>query len=90
MVKKTSQSNPLYVVTNKGQDVEAASGLWDALVKRFHLTPFIDAFDAILKELWEMVKSYPMLVAVEQILAEFISKIEEVAALLGLGAPSKI
>lgn len=88
MAKKTSRSNPLYVVTNKGQDIEAASGLWDALVKRFHLKPFIDAFEAILEEilgqLWGMVQSYPLLVSAQQVLSEILSKIEELMAQVGL------
>jgi hypothetical protein len=80
----TKNSNPLYVVTNKGRDIEVASGLWDVFVKKFHLTPFIEAFEAIFQELLEMVKSYPMLVSVQQMFAEFVSKVEELVALLGL------
>jgi hypothetical protein len=80
----TKNSNPLYVVTNKGRDIEAASGIWDVFVKKFHLTPFIDAFEAIFQELLEMAKSYPMLVSVQQMFAEFISKVEEVMSILGL------
>lgn len=90
MAKKNSTSNPLYVVTNKGQDVEVASNLWDALVKKFHLTPFINAFEAIFRELLEMVKSYPMLVSVQEMFAEFLAKMEELAALVGLSGPSKV
>ena len=80
----TKNSNPLYVVTNKGRDIEVASGLWDVFVKKFHLTPFIEAFEAIFQELLEMVKSYPMLVSAQQMFAEFVSKVEELVALLGL------
>lgn len=90
MANEKTTSNPLYVVTNKGQDVEAASSFWDALVKKFHLAPFIQAFEEILQELLEVVKSYPMLVSVQQFVSEFIAKIEELAALVGLSGPSKV
>lgn len=84
MAKKSTTSNPLYVVTNQGQDVEAVANFWDALVKKFHLRPFIEAFEAIFNELFEIVKSYPLLVSAQKTLNEFIEKIEELSKLVGL------
>lgn len=88
MNKKST--NPLYVVTNKGKDVEVASGFIDALIKRFHLAPFIEAFEAIFKDLMDLVKSYPLLVSVNLYISQMVQKIEELAAMLGMAGPSKI
>lgn len=87
MAKKT---NPLYVVTNKGQDVQEAQGFFDALVKKFHLQPFVD----LLMELWtqlveqlsEMVTNYSMFLVVKAFIDEWVEKLFELAGKLGVKA----
>jgi|GEM_PF-1077135 len=66
--------NPLYFV--KGQDVIAADTLLDLLIKKFNLTPVIEFMKTYLKILLEMVKDYPTLKMVNELLAEFLKTIE--------------
>lgn len=81
--------NPLYVVTNKGRDVEQAEGFMDAMVKRFGLGPGLDFFSEVffqlLNALLAQVYSYPMLVAVQKSLQQLIHQFELLMARLGLG-----
>lgn len=80
-------SNPLYVVTNKGKDVQEAESLLDALVKKLHLQPFID----LLMELWlqiveqfsELATNYSMFLVVKSLLDEWIDKLLAMAEKIG-------
>ena len=87
MAKKT---NPLYVVTNKGQDVQEAQGLFDALVKKFHLQPFVDLFmelwTQLMEQLSEMVTNYSMFLVVKAFIDEWVEKLFELAGKLGVKA----
>lgn len=87
--RQRKNPNPLYVVTNKGRDIEQAESLVDALVKRFGLTPGIrflsDVFSQILNSLLAQVYSYPLLVAAQQALQQLIHQFELLMARLGLG-----
>ena len=87
MVKKT---NPLYVVTNKGQDVQEAQGLLDALVKKFHLQPFVDLFmelwTQLIEQLSQMVTNYSMFLVVKAFIDEWVEKLFELAGKLGVKA----
>ena len=87
MVKKT---NPLYVVTNKGQDVQEAQGLLDALVKKFHLQPFVDLFmelwTQLIEQLSQMVTNYSMFLVVKAFIDEWVEKLFERAGKLGVKA----
>lgn len=86
---QSKQKNPLYVVTNKGKDVEQVKGLLDGLVKRLGLTQQIQLFqqflDVVMQMLLSYAQSYPALVAIEQFLARFIYQLESLMARLGLG-----
>ncbi len=68
-----NNKNPLFVVTNNGQDVEEASNLMDALMKRFGLIPWIETFNQLLELLAGQVQSY----AVFTVVKEFIDQIVE-------------
>lgn len=72
------KKNPLFVVTNNGKDVETASGLCDLVIKKLGLTKFVEFLDQILKMLLESVSSYPMLVAINEVLTAVLSDIEVV------------
>lgn len=87
--RRPKRENPLYVVTNQGKDVESASGLFDAMIKRLGVAPIVyllgDIFYEILKALLNQVNSYPLLVAAQEILSKLIQQLEELMARLGLG-----
>lgn len=86
----TKKTNPLYVVTNKGQDVQEAQGLFDALVKKFHLQPFVDLFMdlwmQLVEQLSEMVTNYSMFLVVKAFIDEWVEKLFELAGKLGVKA----
>ena len=63
-----ARKNPLYVVTNNGKDVERVRSLWDALVKKFGIGPLVEFINIMLQQLFALVTSYPMLVAVNRYL----------------------
>lgn len=86
----TKKTNPLYVVTNKGQDVQEAQSLFDALVKKFHLQPFVDLFMEVwmqlIEQLSEMVTNYSMFMIVKAMIDEWVEKLMELAGKLGVKA----
>jgi hypothetical protein len=53
--RRNRAKNPLYVVTEKGKTVQAATGPWDAIIKRFGMAPYLqmlqDFLNFILKNL---------------------------------------
>jgi len=67
--------NPLYVVTNKGRDVESALGHLDALIIKLGLRPVLDFFDDMLKIVLEQVQNYAMFLAIKQFIDDLIQKI---------------
>ena len=75
--KKTKKNNPLYVVTNKGKDVEAAKSFFDALIKRFGLGPLLDFLNEFALMLLKQINSYAMLVAVKKEFDVLVRSIEE-------------
>lgn len=86
-MNQEKKKNPLYVVTNKGRDVEAAETIFDALVKRFGLGPIFKFLDEILEELLKnllaQISSYALLVAAQKMLSEMIYQFELFLAKLG-------
>ncbi len=90
--KKKTQ-NPLYVVTNQGKDVETASGPLDALIKSLGLAPAASFISHIIEEfiaqftqfLAASINSYPLLVAAQAFLKQWIHTFEMLLARLGLG-----
>jgi hypothetical protein len=66
--------NPLYVV--KGDQVEAATDLFDMLVKKLNLTPVIEIFTSLVKILLENISTYAMFIAVKEFFDFLIQKIE--------------
>lgn len=77
MSKDSKKKNPLFVVTNNGQDVEEASGLFDAFIKKFGLAPVLEFLENIFQMILAQVSSYPMLVAFQKFLDEFIIRLEQ-------------
>ncbi|MCP4914740.1 MAG: hypothetical protein GY909_16605 [Oligoflexia bacterium] len=75
MAKKT---NPLFVVTNNGQDVEEAAGMFDALIKKLGLEPVLEVFQQILEMLLSQVQSYAAFEMAKQFVDEFVDQLEKV------------
>jgi hypothetical protein len=83
-----NRKNPLYVVTNNGRDVERVRSMWDAIVKRMGVGPLVEFINVLLKELFALVTSYPMLVAVNNYLTQFFEQLQGLLELLPLRTPS--
>jgi len=79
MKKKT---NPLYVV--KGKNVEAVSGWFDLLVKKFNLTPIVEMLQTLFKEILKGVQSYAMFVVVKKTIDEIMEKLTAFVEKYGL------
>ena len=75
------KKNPLYVVTNKGKDVEQAKSWFDGLIKKLGLSGAINSVEQTVNSLIEMlvgmVKDYALFVAVKNILDEIVVKLEQ-------------
>jgi hypothetical protein len=84
--KRKNKTNPLYVVTNKGQDVEQASNVIDLWVKKLGLRPVIELLDYLLKSLTSLVSNYAMFMAVKNILDGYLEQIQFFLSKLGLVA----
>ncbi len=72
------KTNPLYVVTNNGKDVEQAEGTFDLLVKKLGLEPAIKVLSNILELLLAQVESYATFVAIKEFLDQLIAQVEAV------------
>ncbi|MBT3236709.1 MAG: hypothetical protein HN353_12205 [Bdellovibrionales bacterium] len=77
-----ARKNPLYVVTNNGKDVERVRSLWDALVKKFGIGPLVEFINIMLQQLFALVTSYPMLVAVNRYLNQLFEQLQGLFALM--------
>lgn len=71
--KKTS-SNPLYVVSNNGVDVEAANGILDLLLKKTGLDQLIPILENVLAILLSQVTSYPMFMEIKKMFDSLFEK----------------
>ena len=67
------RKNPLFVVTNKGKDVEQASDFFDVLIKKFNLAPVIEILKVFMKMLSENVKNYPMFLVVKNLFDKYMA-----------------
>ena len=68
------KKNPLFVVTNKGKDVEQASDFLDVLIKKFNLAPVIEILKVFMTMLSENVKNYPMFLVVKNLLQKVLDR----------------
>ncbi len=72
--------NPLYVV--KGQQVEAASGWLDLLVKKLELGPLLAQLQAVFTFMLEQVKSYPLFVMVKAWFDQMLARLAPLMAMV--------
>lgn len=78
----TKAKNPLFVVTNDGQDVEQASGAFDALIKKLGLEPLLEVFDEILEQLIAICSNYKMIEVLSEFLEEVVASLEKFIKLI--------
>jgi len=71
---KAKNNNPLYVV--KGDEVQAANGLFDMLIKKFNLEPAINILMNLFKMLFESVNSYSGFMVIKNLFDEFMKRVE--------------
>ena len=67
--KANKHTNPLYVVTQKGNVVEEAQNYFELLLKKFDLVPLWEMVISLWNELLSQAKSYPML----QVLIDYLN-----------------
>ena len=70
------RKNPLYVVSQKGNVVEEASGSLDFIVKRLGLAPLINMIKSLFEKLVSMVQNYATLIGVREIIDNISENIE--------------
>ena len=70
--------NPLFVVTNHGQDVEMAESWLDAVVKKFNLEPIVSFLNIILEMLLAQVSSFAMFQVLQTFLDELVETLDQV------------
>ena len=68
--------NPLYVVTNKGKDVEEASNMFDAWIKKMGLTPIIDLLNEMISFLSSQINNYALFVVFKEFVDQIVEKLE--------------
>jgi hypothetical protein len=74
--------NPLYVV--KGKEVQAASNVFDLVVKKLNLEPLIELLLNIFNMLLEQVRSFETFKAVKDYLDEVLASFLKIAEKLKL------
>ncbi len=79
---KKKNTNPLYVVTNNGQDVEPVSNLLDAFITKYGLRPAVDMFNVLLDLLLAQVKSFALFIVVKEFIDSLIEKMSEMKNML--------
>ncbi|AUN98448.1 hypothetical protein DOM21_08920 [Bacteriovorax stolpii] len=67
-------SNPLYVVSNNGVDVEAANSILDLILKKTGLDQLIPILESIMQMFLSQVTSYPMFLEVKKIFDAIFEK----------------
>ncbi|MDC1174952.1 hypothetical protein OAT67_06140 [Bacteriovoracaceae bacterium] len=81
-IKNSSKKNPLFVVTNNGQDVEEATNMLDALIKRLGLEPAIEIFEQILEFLLSQVKSYAAFEQAKKYVDDLVDLLEKILKMI--------
>jgi len=56
--KNTKKKNPLYIVTNKGKDIQEAKGIFDIIIKKLGLEEALKILLEMFNSLWEMLCKY--------------------------------
>ena len=78
----SKKNNPLFVVTNKGKDVEMAESFVDALVKKFNLQPIINILEMMYQFLLEKVNSYATFQILQKFLDDLVLSLENILKII--------
>ena len=70
--------NPLYVVSNSGQDVESVTSYLELVIKKFGLRPYLDVLDSLVAMLTNQVGNYGFFVALQEFIDHIVAQIEKV------------
>lgn len=76
------KSNPLFVVTNGGKDVEQAEGPLDALIKKLSLGPALQFLEMIFQMIIDQVGGLVALDMIKGILDEFVDALEKLLKMI--------
>lgn len=79
---RKNTTNPLFVVTNNGQDVEEAESMIDALIKKFGLAPFLQFFETVIQMIMEQVGGMVALELVRGVIDEMVDALERILKLI--------
>lgn len=85
MVKRersNNKKNPLFVVTNNGQDVEQAESFFDALIKKFGLAPLVEFMNTVIQMIMEQVGGMVALELIRGFLDEMVDALEKLLKLV--------
>lgn len=74
--RNKKNTNPLYVVSNDGKDVEEASNYIELFFKKMGMDSVYEFLMSYLTGLLEMVNSYPMLVEINRVLEQIVAILE--------------
>lgn len=74
---KTKSTNPLYVVTNNGKDVEPVSNYYEAFIKKFGLEPVVNFLEMMLELLLSQVTNYAGFAFIKDLFDELMTKLNE-------------
>lgn len=77
-----TKKNPLFVVTNNGQDVEQAYGFLDAMVKKLGLEPVMEFLQMIFNILMEQVGGLVALELFRGIFDEVVDNLEKILKII--------
>ncbi len=77
-----NDESALYVVTNRGQDVEKVHNLFELIVKKFGIGPLVSYLNQVISDVLAVVNSYPVIVAINRFLEVIIKSMEELLAKL--------
>jgi hypothetical protein len=80
--KKTSSDNPLFVVTNKGKDIEQAEGFVDALIKKYGLAPMIELLNSLIVLISENLKGHTAVIIMKGLIDDFIDALESLLKMI--------
>ena len=78
----TKAKNPLFVVTNDGQDVEQADGIFDAIIKKLGLEPLIEILNDTLEQMIASCSSYAMIEVLSNLLEDITESLEKLIKMI--------
>ena len=69
---------PVFVVTNRGRDVEQAANVWDALIKTFGLGPILKILSEFLSLLLQEIQNSRLFLILKEKIGVWLKGLEKV------------